>query len=259
MAKIKKIAQVKRIETIKTNMQYLKQEATRHKKEVFYKSYRKKEQLKKRELTIEQHLEQLKQIVRIYHDNLTIAKAYEYTDPVRIKRAKEQLRVYYLSNFTKGVFNFVVKSSGLTPENKAYFVRLQFKEVDLLAPLIENKPQERKEILLNSRIGVECSCEDFQYRFRYWLTQMKALPDGAIKELRYPKITNPHGEHKLLCKHIVLVLNGVQKPSFKDGIFARYIDKVKQKGPQASVKVTEKDKLKTLQASLVNKVKGPEE
>jgi hypothetical protein len=74
----------------------------------------------------------------------------------------------------------------------------------------------------------------------------------GVKEYRYPKITNPHNEHLFLCKHQALVFNGIQNPSFRDGVFKRFIDNViKQKG----TRVTQKDREKTLRASYKTKIK----
>ena len=248
--KIKKVSQVSKVK--KTS--YLLDKAKEHKKNTYEKSYRHNQNRKKTPLTIEQHLTLLKKVVSIYHNNLTVANAYEYTDPERIKRAKEQLRVYFLNSFSRGVFHFVVKSSGLTPQNESYFVKLQFKELTPDNPHLDTDIKTLTMLLNNTRIGIECSCEDFQYRFRYWITQMKALPKGAIKEFRYPKITNPNGEHQFLCKHIVLVLNAIQKPSFRDGIFKRYVNNLIN--GRERVRVKKEDKTKTLQASHKMKVKG---
>jgi hypothetical protein len=253
MAKIKKISQTKRITPTTKLISNLSIKAKEHQKKHFETSYKHKQQLKKRPMSLDEHLKLLGNVLKVYTNKLTVANAFEYIDKERIKRAKEQLKVFYLNNMKKGVFNFVVKSSGLTSENSSYFVKIQFKEAEILA----HTEEDYNQILLNSRIGIECTCEDFKYRFRYWVTQMKALPDGAIHEYRYPKITNKDSEHLFLCKHCALVLNGIQKPSFKDNIFKRYIMNLRKGKKQ--VKVTQKDKFRTLRASKVMKFKEDKE
>lgn len=56
-----------------------------------------------------------------------------------------------------------------------------------------------------SDIYVNCTCDDFKYRFAAVLTQ-KGLNSGQ-PELRPAKITNPNDDKGRGCKHILLVLN----------------------------------------------------
>jgi len=253
--RVKRVKQVKK--TAKTSLgknlnktlEFLKKQA---------REFEKRVKAEKREpQTIGQMLAELKAIVKAFKQGIRVADFLEFSDPERVERASKQLRVYFLSSFRKGVFNFVVKSSHIyapkTPE--AYKVRLQFKEADTLALTTD---MNHKEILEISKIGIECSCDDFKYRFRYWITQMNALPEKGIKEFRFPKITNKYGEHKFLCKHCILVLYAVEKPSFRDGVFKRYIDNIRKKG-KARVRVTAKDVKRTYQASHHIKIKTKDE
>lgn len=52
---------------------------------------------------------------------------------------------------------------------------------------------------------VSCTCEDFNYRFRYWSTQNDY--NSTAPETRPSDITNPRDTLGSSCKHILLVLN----------------------------------------------------
>jgi len=203
-------------------------------------------------LSISQAISLMKNLIKTHTSGLSLKDFFDYADKKRVDRAKKQLKVYFLNSFKKGVFNFVVKSSGLN-EPESYNVRVQFKKID---EIVEARQHYIKhdEFMHDMKIGVECSCDDFKYRFRYWLTQMDSLPDGALKEHRFPKKTNPNSEHLFLCKHSILVLNGMNKPSFRDNIFKRYLNNLVEKGKN-TVRVEKKDKRSTYLASHKTKIK----
>lgn len=54
-------------------------------------------------------------------------------------------------------------------------------------------------------VYISCSCEDFQYRFKYFATRNNY--NSADPETRPSKITNPNDSLGSSCKHILLVLN----------------------------------------------------
>ena len=244
--KTNKIKKIKKIPTISQSKQNeFKVLSSLTKKQ----NYQDRQHLKeKRQLNLTDLLKILQTLAKNLKNKITLKTIKDYEDSERVERAKKQLKVFFLNSLKKGVFNFVVKSSGLTPENISYNVKIEFKD------LLELKKQgvDYKKALKNSKLGLECSCDDYRYRFRYWLTKMEALPNGAIKELRYPKIRNANTEHKFVCKHIVLVTNALEKPSFRDGIFKRFYDNI---DTTKQVRVTKKDKAKTEKASKVIKVK----
>ena len=57
-------------------------------------------------------------------------------------------------------------------------------------------------------VYISCSCEDFQYRFRYWAT-VHDINSGDT-ENRPARITNPQDNKGPGCKHIMLVLSNTQ-------------------------------------------------
>jgi hypothetical protein len=238
--KIKQVAKLKQTNSHKA-MQQLKQ--TAHKNQ--YSQQMRRETPK----TIGEMVAELKNLVKVLSNNLTVKNFLEHTEKNRVKRTKEQLKIYFLASFKKGVFKFVVKSSGLN-EPSSYFVDLQFQDLEHTAITIQNN----SVLLMENKISIQCSCDDFKYRFRYWHTKMNTIPDGGQREYRFPKITNANGENKLLCKHCVLVLNGVKKPSFKDNIFKRYINNIRT--GKKGVRVKKEDSSKTLKASKSIKFKG---
>jgi len=234
--RIKKIRKIKKITNSQLEQKSLASSVKKQK-------YDRKKHLKatpKNELTSLMKL--LQYTVSKLKGKITLKTLAEYEDKERIIRAKQQLRVFFLNGIRKNIFNFVVKSSGTVPTNPSYMVKVQFKD------LLEFKKQglNHRQALRKSTLGLECSCDDFRYRFRYWVTKMEALPDGAIKEMRFTKITNPNTEHKFVCKHIILVTNSLDKPSFRDSIFKRFYDKIDL--PQ-QVRVTKQDKSKTISMS----------
>lgn len=242
MKKIQRIKQSNSFNPIKSfsnsKMTSLAKRVTQERKQITQES----------KLTIAQLVEQLKTLTKIFSVNgIRIIDIKKYEDKKRIDRAKKQLKVYFLNSFKKGKFRFVVKASGLNPPNVSYYVDIQFKDLD---DLIYTK-KSYDEILNESAIRTQCTCDDFRYRFRYWLTKMGAVL--GYEEHRFPKITNPHSEHKFLCKHQILVINGIQKPSFVNGIFKRYIDNLRQ--GKSQVRTTEKDKFSTFIASHKVKIK----
>ena len=258
MAKVSKIKKVKNTTVIKNKNvkksnkfspidKHISNKTTSLIKRVKKEEKQQVEALRKTTKNLSQLLEDLKHIVKAYKDGLTINTIRGYSDIQRIQRAKHQLRVYFVSNFSKNRFRFLVKSSGLN-EPDSYFVDIEFSESEVLS----HTDVSHKDILLNSKIKTQCTCDDFKYRFRYWLTQMGSVL--GVKEHRYPKITNPkpYEHHKFVCKHQILVFNGITKPSFQDGIFKRYINnlRVGKKG----VKVTQKDTKKTYLASHKTKI-----
>ncbi len=238
MAKIKRVSRVKKVSPIAKNLQ----NATKKlfKEAQAYEDYQKQALKDSHKKTLSQYLHQLRLLVKALSGNIAIGNSLKYIDKKRIQRAKTQLRVYFLQTIkNQDTFRFVVKSSGLNPP-QSYYVDIHFRDLEVMA-LTDT---DYKDILLKSRIKTQCSCDDFKYRFRYWLTQMGAVL--GVKEYRYPKITNPHNEHMFLCKHQALVFNGIQKPSFRDGIFKRFVEnKIKDK----ATRVTAKDREKTLRAS----------
>lgn len=54
-------------------------------------------------------------------------------------------------------------------------------------------------------VFIQCTCEDFQYRFNYWATQNKY--NSGAPENRPADITNPQDKLGSSCKHTLLVIN----------------------------------------------------
>lgn len=253
MAKIKRVANIKSASSInKISSSPIDNHISNKTKELISRTKKEGKQqieaMQKSTKSLSQLLEDLKHIVKAHKDGLTLNTVRSFTDKERIKRARLQLRVYFVTNFSKNRFRFLVKSSGQS-KPESYLVDIEFSESQILA----HTDMSYEDILLNSRIKTQCTCDDFTYRFRYWLTQMSSVL--GVKEHRYPKITNPkpYEHHKFICKHQMLVFNGITKASFKDGIFKRYINNIKS--GKKGVKVTQKDTKKTYLASHKTKIK----
>jgi hypothetical protein len=232
MAKIKKIQQIQKVKATKKNDHFVLQS------KLFNKAKIDRNLSKHREvkvaLSVDDMLRELRELKDIYKNGITLSNVFKYVDKARIHRAKTELKIFFLKTFSrkneKDIFKFIAKSSGKNTK-EYYQVEVSFRDID--AMIEENMTP--KEILLNSTIATQCSCEDFTYRFRYYLTKMEAVL--GLKEHRFPKITNAHREHKFLCKHQTLVLNGMRKNAFL-ATFTRYINN-KKKGK--GIRINKKD------------------
>ena len=199
----------------------------------------------KKPLTLDDMLKELRFMVKHFTKGITLTNLFEFTDNERLERARKQLKVFFIRSQAKNVFRFIAKSSGLSTP-KSYQVEVLWQDVDTML----ERGADTKTILMTSRIATQCSCKDFKYRFRYYLTKMGAVL--GIKEHQFPKMTNPNTTHKFLCKHQILVLSGIKKPSFYK-IFDRYVTnkRIGKKG----IRITQKDITSTYLASGKSKIK----
>ena len=241
--KINKIQSISKTKTPKKNNHFVLQSKLYQKAKINPKLSEHKEV--KVALTIDEMIREVKALQDIYKNGITLDNLFSYADVERVERAKKQLKIFFLRTFSKHIFKFIAKSSGLNP-SEYYQIEVQFVDIEEMI----NQGKSAEYILHNSRIKTQCSCPDFKYRFRYYLTKMDAVL--GLKEHRFPKITNPHKEHKFLCKHQILVMNGITKNSFLN-IFTRYINNL-QKGKKG-IKVTKKDIASTYISSGKSEIK----
>ena len=78
-------------------------------------------------------------------------------------------------------------------------------------------------------VYVWCSCDDFKYRFAYWVTKNKYSSGGT--QNTPAKITNPHDRLGSGCKHILLVLGNtvwILKVASVINNYIKYMSKFKQ-------------------------------
>jgi len=233
MAKIKKVSSVKNIDqTKKTNSHFVLQSKLFNSSKVDKKLSRHREV--KVALTIDEMIREVKSLSNLLKGGITLKNIFDYSDNERVKRASTQLKIFFLKTFSRkdgDIFKFIAKSSGLH-KREYYQVEVQFTDIE---DMIDDKNAAPKDMLMNSRIRTQCSCEDFTYRFRYYLTKLDAVL--GLKEHRFPKITNANREHKFLCKHQILVLNGMRKQAFLN-TFTRYIN---NKRDGRTIRVNKKD------------------
>jgi hypothetical protein len=197
----------------------------------------------KKPLSLDEMLRDLRELINFYtqQGGLKVSNMFNYyMEQKRKLRVQTDLKAYYLQSFSKGVFRFVVKSSGKSPQYEAYYVDFQWKDLEFMAL----SGVDTKEILLKSNIKVNCACKDCKYRHSYYLTKMGAKL--GLQQYVFPKITNPTKKEGFVCKHIGLVNLAVQKPSFYN-IFNRYVENTK-KG-KAGVRVGKKEQVSTYLAS----------
>ena len=197
----------------------------------------------KKPLSLDEMLKDLKELLTFYTSagGLKVSNMFSYyMEQKRKLRIQTDLKAYYLRSFKKGVFEFVVKSSGKSPQFEAYTVRFQWKELEEMAL----GGMATKDILLNSNIKVDCACKDCKYRHSYYLTKMGAKL--GLQQFVFPRITNPTKKAGYVCKHIGLVNLAVQKPSFMN-IFNRYIENTKS--GKKGIRVGKKEQVSTLMSS----------
>ncbi len=63
-----------------------------------------------------------------------------------------------------------------------------------------SKALDTEDLYLN------CSCDDFKYRFHYWLSQADAV--YGVKQSVAPKVRNVKNNKGYVCKHLLAVLFG---------------------------------------------------
>jgi len=197
----------------------------------------------KKPLSLDEMLRDLRELINFYtqQGGLKVSNMFSYyMEQKRKLRVQTDLKAYYLQSFSKGVFRFVVKSSGKSPQYEAYYVDFQWKDIEAMALQGINT----KEILLNSNLKVNCACKDCKYRHSYYLTKMGAKL--GLQQYVFPKITNPTKKEGFVCKHIGLVNLAVQKPSFYN-IFDRYVNNIRQ--GKTGVRIGKKEQVSTYLAS----------
>ena len=133
-------------------------------------------------------------------DEATGKEILRDADPARKKRSK------FLSTYYQGVTNargwIKFKTTSQYTKGKYYVQYIKLKEAKDMKYFKEFSKRDIIRLFLSGDLQVYCSCFDFRYRYKY-LTYHKKF--GLFKELRYPKIRNPHLEGSV-CKHLICVL-----------------------------------------------------
>jgi len=182
--------------------------------------------------------------LKYFKDGMTIKNALSSSLEEDKKRAKQQLKAFFVKSLQKDVFKFIVKSSGLHIKDK-YQVDIQWVSARNLA--LSDETLTPKEIFVKSTIKTQCSCERFTYWYRYIATQGNFVL--GLREHRFPKVRNANLKG-VLCKHQIRVMQSIETPSFQK-IFARYINNIRIK---KQTRIKAKDTLSTIQAS--SRIKG---
>jgi len=110
--------------------------------------------------------------------------------------------------------NILTVNISVNGETDNYIVRIKFGGfLDIVKEKIERFGKLDLRVVISSLkeafnredVLVHCSCDDFKYRFAFWLTANKENSGDA--ENRPSNITNPDDSLGSGCKHILLVLN----------------------------------------------------
>lgn len=129
----------------------------------------------------------------------------------------------------KDILNFGINIKG---ETDNYIVTVEF--INILNRLKNNVVKDKNkltikciydalvEALNSSDVKVDCSCEDFIYRFKVWAT--KNNYNTGKKEDREAKITNPNDNLGAACKHILNVLNNAEWIKKISSVINNYIN-----------------------------------
>ena len=179
--------------------------------------------------SIAQIINDIKDTVKALKGKKDIPSLIKASTKDRIERADKQLSVFAVRSIKKDVFKFVCKSSGIGPQ-KNYQFEVQFSDVVSLA--LAGATIE--EVFSKSSVKLQCSCDDFKYRYRFLATKGRFVL-GTPQHIA-PKITNKYLTGAL-CKHSILVLSKLSKPSFMK-IFERYVNN-KVSGKQTRIKKSE--------------------
>lgn len=82
----------------------------------------------------------------------------------------------------------------------------------------------------SEEVFIHCSCEDFKYRFNYWVTR-KDINSGEPQYIP-TRITNPLDNKGAGCKHIMLVLSNTQWLMKVSSVINNYIKYMKTHIPK---------------------------
>ena len=143
-------------------------------------------------------------------------------DPKRKQRAKH-IEVYY-QNVTPARGWIKFKSTSQYTVGKYYTQYIKLKEAKDMKYFKEFSKRDIIRLFLSGDLQVYCDCKDFRYRYKY-LTYHKGF--GLFKEMRYPKIRNPHLQGTV-CKHLICVLTYMGMNSmriYKDMVKSKFFKK----------------------------------
>ena len=145
---------------------------------------------------------------------ITYAFVVKYSRDIRINRANNQvddltgLTTATYSHIKADTVNINVKASQASKhDNHQVQIRLeQFDELMAMPP--DRDYLQAAKFACKGRMSLDCSCADYQYRYRY-LATMGNYQIKPPSEFAFPKKTNPT-LRGLACKHILLAVNKLQ-------------------------------------------------
>jgi hypothetical protein len=170
------------------------------------------------------------------------------SDPGRIKRANNQgepgkgIRNAVMGKIRGNLLTFRVTASALS-KSRSHEVRLRLEEWDKFL-LGTKKYVKSAKKAADGRVSIQCSCEDFQYQYRY-LATIGNYVVSPPKEHGYPKIKNPRLKG-CCCKHILKCLSALDSLGIQR-ILAREMERQAQKigfGDDKSTRFLDKEELK---------------
>lgn len=142
---------------------------------------------------------------------------------------KEYNRIDMNTFWKKDILNFDIKVKG---ETDNYIITVEFTKIldRIKNKVIANKNKLNIKIIYNaliealnsSDVKVDCSCSDFQYRFKVWATRQNY--NAGQPETREAKITNPRDNLGAACKHILCVLNNAEWLRQVSSVINNYIN-----------------------------------
>lgn len=134
----------------------------------------------------------------------------------------------------KDILSFQVKVEGETDE---YLVTVELKDIlSKIQRRVQNNHNKLEikciydsliQALNSEDIKIDCTCPDFQYRFRVWAT--KNNYNAGTAENREAKITNPDDQLGAACKHILCVINNAEWLQKIASVINNYVNYCKDK------------------------------
>lgn len=179
---------------------------------------------------------------RILNEVLSYSQLMKFSEPARKKRA-EKMRVRSLpvtATSTNEFWNFSYKSdpSHIThrtnlPNGMSHKGRISFKKINA-----ENKSA------IDIPCSVDCSCEDYRYKWAYANSDKDAgeIGNDSLSQCNgaYPRVTNPHLRPGL-CKHL-LSLRGYLKTKLEESqqpTLHQKFDEIVSKYPTGTIEFEE--------------------
>jgi len=138
--------------------------------------------------------------IQLLLDELRRDELVRDLDPRRVERSKQ-----CISNYVGLTKNHVVifKTIHTNGSRRTHYQSVKLLDLDIAKGMDDLKIRDKVRLALAGDLELDCSCEDFSYRYRYQATQ---LDYSLVPEDRPSFVTNPNFDKGTFCKHMINVI-----------------------------------------------------